>query len=409
MKSIILSLKWPAIFLGWVFLAVFLIIAVQYITCPVYIFPEPKPFSGEHWFNPYEGTDSLHWRKSNFQAQSRAWLGITSGRYNTNETIDSIYRSLYYDVIAISDYQKVNDYGAGKDTYIPVYEHGYGVFKNHQVVIGARQVLWRDYPLYQTIHQKQHILEMLRDKGDLVYIAHPKLRGGYKPSDMKYLTGYTGIEVLNYMRVSTEHWDAALSAGKPVTILGNDDVHDIFNPDEVGFRCTYIYSPSLNGDSIIAALRAGRAYGADIYRPTGESMETKREKAAHIPVITHARLYNDTLQVGVIQTASFIRFIGQDGKVLAEVPGAESAKYAVQPEDTYVRTEISYPSGLVLMLNPVFRYDGVDPWKQETIRIDYFRTWVLRVLGFSTLIFIILNIILLRRRFRKKVDAGKTI
>ncbi len=385
----------------WGFFAFLLIVAVQYITCPVYRFPDPQPFKGGHLFNPYEGIDSSSWRKSNFQAQSYAWLGVTSGRYNTNEIIDSIYQSLFYDVITISDYQKINKYGMEKNAYIPVYEHGYGVFKNHQVLIGAKEVLWKDYPFYQTIHNKQHILNLLQDKGELIYIAHPKLRGGYKPSDMKYLTGYNGIEVLNYMRVSIAHWDSALSAGKPVTIMGNDDVHDIFNPDEVGFRCTYIYSQSLHGDSVVDALRKGRSYGADIYRPTGESFEVKREKAKQIPVLSSFNLDGDTISVSITKKPAYFRFIGQDGIELARVEDSISASYIVKPSDTYVRTEAIYTSGLILYLNPVFRYEGRNPWKMEAAQVDVYRTWMLRIVGFSTLIFIILIVYFFRKRFRQ--------
>lgn len=393
---------WSGQVLIWILLASFLLFAVEYITCPVYRFPDPKPFQGAYLFNPYEGIDSTSWRKSNFQAQSRAWMGITSGRYNTNEVIDSIYRSLFYEVIAISDYQKINRYGLEKDSYIPVYEHGYGIFKNHQVLIGAKDVLWRDFPFYQTIHNKQHIINLLQEKGELIYIAHPRLRGGYKPSDMKYLTGYTGIEVLNYMRVSIAHWDSALSAGRPVTIMGNDDVHDIFNPDEVGFRCTYIYSGSLHGDSIIEALRMGRAYGADIYRPTGESFEIKREKAKNIPVLAAFELSGDTISVSFTEKPAYFRFIGQDGAELGRVADRTTATYVVQASDPYVRTEAVYPSGLILYLNPVFRYNGEDPWKMEAAVVDVFRTWLLRIIGFATLIFVFLNVYWLRNRYRRK-------
>jgi hypothetical protein len=256
-----------------VFLIVLGIVIFQYITCPIYRFPDPAPFTGRKIFNPYAGLDSNFWRKANFQVQSYAWGGLTDGRKNTNEVIDSVYRYLSYDIIATSDYQRINRWGIEKESFIPVYEHGYGFFKNHQVLLGSKKVNWADFPVFQNIHHKQHILNLLRNNNELVYIAHPGLRGGYKPEDMKYLTGYDGLEVLNYVIVSEAHWDSALSAGKYVTIMGNDDSHDVRQPLEVGHRCTYIYSPSLHGDSIIAALKQGRAYGADIFRTGDETME----------------------------------------------------------------------------------------------------------------------------------------
>ena len=55
-------------------------------------------------------------------------------------------------------------------------------------------------------------------------------------------------------------------------------------------------------------------------------------------------------------------------------------------------------------LNPVIRYDGGDPWGHEFARIDTARTWLFRIIGFATLIFILLNIYYLRRRIKKRAS-----
>ena len=120
--------------------------------------------------------DSNAWVKANFQIQSYAWKGITSGRMNTNQRIDSIYKLLDYDVIATSDYMKINCYKEDLDAYIPVYEHGYGIFKNHQVCIGAKKVNWVDFFFYQTLNHKQQILNKIRGNNELVFIAHSKVK-----------------------------------------------------------------------------------------------------------------------------------------------------------------------------------------------------------------------------------------
>lgn len=402
LRLLLFFFKWLVRLIIYLIVAVLLVIIIEYLVCPIYIFPDPEPFHGEYIFNPYQDIDSTKWRKSNFQVQSRAWIGITDGRKNSNEVIDSIYRFLLYDVITISDYQKINKYGNKNNTYIPVYEHGYGIFKNHQVLIGAKKILWTDYPLFQNIHHKQHILNLLGRTSDLIYIAHPKLRGAYSVNDMKYLSNYTGVEVLNYMRLSVEHWDAALSAGRCVTILGNDDAHDVFNPDEVGYRCTFINSSSLNGDSVINALRKGRAYGADIYRPVGEPFQKKLKKAKNIAKVKQVNMSGDTLCVEVDQKAGIFRFIGQDGKVKHVVENTKYAWYKISPGDTYIRTEIEFPNKTVFYLNPVIRYDGKDPWKMAEPEVDVLRTWLLRIIGFATLIFIILNICFIRQRIIKR-------
>ena len=378
-----------------------LVYTVEYLIAPVYKFPEPQAFTGEKLFNPYQGVDSNYWRKGNFQIQSEAWFGITDGRKNTNEGIDSIYSLLDYDIITISDYQKINSYGKERDEYVPVYEHGYGIFKNHHVMIGADHVTWIDYPIYQNIHHKQHMLNILRPTSDLVFIAHPKYAGGWVPDDMRWVTNYDGIEVLNGFRVSLEYWDAALSAGKNMRILANDDAHDITNINEVGNYFTLIYSPVLHGDSVISAMKAGRAFGAYVHRAWGEPMEQKIEKAHNLPKLSKVELNGDTLTVEVNKRAKMFRFVGQEGKVLDSTLNVYKASYVIRETDPYVRTEVHFYNASKYYLNPVVRYDGDDPWAHEHARVDHVRTWLLRIIGFATLIFILLNIYYLRRRIRK--------
>lgn len=379
----------------------------SYLRAPVYDFPPPRPFSGTALYNPYEGFDSLHWRRANFQVQSLAWGGLTDGRKNTNEAIDSVYRSLNYEVIATSDYMKINRWGDEKETYIPVYEHGYGICKWHQVVIGAKKVNWVDFPLFQTLSHKQYILDVLRQHSDLVYIAHPRFGGGYKPEDMKWLTGYTGIEALNYFRLSLNYWDSALSAGRYASLMGNDDSHDISNPIEVGHRMTYIRSESLHGDSIIAALRANRAYGADIFRTHEESMQEKIAKIPSIARFRYARLAGDTLKVGVDKTAQSFRFIGQGGMEKGRMEGVAEAWYVFRPEDTYIRTEIHFEDKNILHLNPVVRYEPSDgiPGNPPLARINPYKTWVYRILVVATLVFVVVNTVYLRRSRLKKLSG----
>lgn len=374
----------------------------QYVTCPVYTFPDPAKFEGAYLYNPYQHLKGNYWRRANFQVQSYAWGGLTDGRKNSNKAIDSVYRALGYDIIATSDYQRINQWGKGSVSYIPVYEHGYGLFKNHQVLVGASKVNWRDYPLFQTLHNKQHILNILRKNNELIYIAHPKLRGGYDPGDMKYLTGYDGLEVLNYIKMSVEHWDSALSAGRYVTVMGNDDAHDISRLLEIGHRCTYIHSPSLDGDSIIAALRAGKAYGADIYRDLDETLEEKAEKARNIAYLDHLILDHDTIVIHMNRKAKEFRFIGQGGIIRASVHDSEIARYTFKEEDTYIRTEVTFADNNTFYFNPVVRTNGSIPSNPPQAQVDPVRSWVFWILSWSTLLFAFFNIYYLGKRFRKK-------
>jgi hypothetical protein len=371
---------------------IFFIAAAHHIISPVYKFRNNPPFSGNKIYNPYSGMDGNHWKKANFQIQSYAWKGITSGRGNTNEKIHALYESLGYDIIATSDYQKINRYKENEPSYIPVYEHGYGIKKNHQVLIGSQKVLWTDFPFFQTLSNKQHILNLLRNDNELVIIAHPKLRHGYAPDNMKHLGNYDGIEVLNNYRFSLEHWDAALSSGNFITIIGDDDAHDISNPDEIGHNCTFINSPSTDRKDILHALKKGNSFGAWIYRPDGESFEEKIKKSKDLPIIRNIDLKgNDTIIVSTDRPAKEFRFIGQDGEILKRIKGSESAFYIFKTNDSYVRTEIEFLNGTTYYLNAFCRTDGEFPNKNASPEIDIYQTWLLRILGIASLLFIAFN------------------
>ena len=261
---------------------------MYYLLAPVYKFSGPVPFSGNKLYNPYQSIDSSEWRKYNFQVQSKAWLGITDGRKNSNELIDSVYKRLGYDHVSTSDYQKINTFGINNPAYIPTYEHGYNIFKTHQVCIDTDKVLWIDLMFGQTLSMKQWILDKLSEHAKIVALAHPVLRDGYSLNDMKYLTNYDAIEVLNNMRVSVEHWDAALSSGQIAYIISNDDAHDVMNTNHVGRRFTMINSPTLNREIIVSNLKKGTAYGMDFFRIGDEPFEDKIERSLHIPKLTSA-------------------------------------------------------------------------------------------------------------------------
>ena len=372
-----------------------LVILAEYVLCPVYKMKDPQPFRGDKLYNPYEGTDSLHWKKANFQTQSRVYEGMTNGRANTNEMIRSIYRNLRYDIIGISDYQQINRFYRDSSFYVPIYEHGYGLKKNHQVCIGSSKVLWTDYPIFQTLRFKQHILDLLRRDNAIVAIAHPDMKGAYSTDDMKYLSDYDLIEALNHLSSSIPHWDAALSAGKPVFILGDDDNHDVRNPTFSGRMCTYICSASGTKEEIYSSLRNGQSYGANIRMYQDETYPEKFADALHVPCLTALILKGDTICCRVSEKAMSIDFIGENGKLKKRISDKASADYIFGKEDTYIRTEITFrdkyqAEGTKFFLNPVFRYSGDQPVLRPAIPVDLLMTWIYRVLGIAVLFILII-------------------
>lgn len=374
-----------------------------YLLAPVYNFSGPVKFTGDKLYNPYQDIDSTQWKKYNFQVQSRAWLGITDGRKNTNALIDSIYGILGFDHVATSDYQKINLHGSNKPSFIPTYEHGYNIYKTHQVCIGAEKVLWVDMMFGQTLSMKQWIIDELKKSTRLVVLAHPLLRDGYTLNDMKYLTNYDGLEVLNNMRVSTEHWDIALSSGQLAWIIGNDDAHDVLNSNDVGRRFTMINSPTTDSSSILLSLERGKAYGMDFIRIDDEPMDDKVKRSKKLPFLTKAQLKNDTLEVEVDTKPVSIRFITDEGRVIKSIDSSRTAWCIVKAEHSYLRTEIEFHDGSIMYLNPIVRYLGDYPKSVKTADINTRATLTLRMIYFI----IGLTIAYLIARWRKSRNLIK--
>jgi len=374
-----------------------------YISAPVYQFSEPSPFSGPQFVNPYSGMNPDHWHKYNFQVQSKAWWGITDGRLNSNALIDSMYSLLEYDYVATSDYQKINRHRENEAVFIPTYEHGYSIRKTHQVCIGAEKVMWRDYPYKQTISHKQHILDLLRPDNRIIALAHPLLLDGYLPEDLRYLSGYNLIEVLNNMRISTAHWDTALSNGHLAYILANDDAHDVSNSNEVGRRFTMINAAGTDRELILSSLEKGNAYGFDFFRVDDEPWPDKIVRSRSIPHLTSATLDSNRFTVSFSKPFSKLSFIGQHGRVLASANDYHEASYSITTADTYVRTEVIFYDSSAIYLNPVTRSQNGDPASGRLAEIDHRATLVFRATAAGISILLIITVIFIKRLRKKNV------
>ena len=331
-------------------------------------------------------------------------MGITDGRKNTNERIDSIYSILGFDHVATSDYQKINHYGNDKPSFIPTYEHGYNIYKTHQVCIGADKVLWVDLMFGQTMSMKQWILDELQKSTRFVVLAHPLLRDGYSIEDMKYLTNYNAIEVLNNMRVSTDHWDAALSSGQLAWIIGNDDAHDVLNSNDVGRRFTMINSESMDSSAILKQLDNGVAYGMDFFRIDDEPMDDKVERSKGIPYLTKAKLRSDTLYVSTDQLPVEIRFIADNGELVKSIKNSKSAWCILDNDYSYLRTEFEFPDGSRMFLNPIVRYSGEKPVSLKNAEVNTSATLTMRMIYFIIGLVIAYGIARWRKNRKTKIS-----
>jgi hypothetical protein len=370
-----------------IFVAVLLI--AQYVVNPKYSFPEPHSFRGDFLYNPYSKADSNLWQKANFHVHTRSHSGMTNGA-DSNQFVDRFYRYFDYGVIGISDYQRINEYEKKNPWFIPEYEHGFMYYKNHQLVLNAKKVSWIDYFFYQTLSNKQYIIDRLKkDPGVLLTINHPALRQGYSYNDFRYLGNYNFVEISNNDRLFTSYYDTILSAGHPVFLMANDDAHNLTRIIEGCHSFNLVNSVPVR-DSILKALKTGCFAGVNFNISSYKTNEEKKAALEKLPEIKSITINNDTLFVRLSKPVKTFRFIGQNGLERKSVQGNSTGTCLFGKDDTFIRTEIECEDGTIYFLNPVFRYDG----KQLT---DYspvyngLKTWIYRsvVLIILLLIFLI--------------------
>ena len=341
---------------------------------PVYRFPEARPFSGPNWHNPYEAADArgaaventdAGWLKANFHSHSRSWGGLARrGRTYPTEILWKQYESIGYDVIGISNYQSIRPAMPGEKLYIPAYEHGFSITQQHQTVLGARAVSWFDFPIYQGVRQKQCVIDSLRAHATAVILNHPNKTSSYSTEDLKQLTGYTGIEVASKYARGAPHWDAALSAGRPVWGFCGDDGHDIERLRTSGTAWLMVQPRARTPQAVLDALGRGRFYG----------VWARQDRVPN--ALEACRIDQGRLDVRLQEPADMIRFVGQGGEVKAEARDARESHYVLTPTDTYIRVEAE-TRATTLFLNPVFRYEGASYAVPEATVATGF-TWFFR-------------------------------
>lgn len=347
----------------------------QFLLCPRYQFNDPIPFEGAVIANPYDSINPSNWLKCNFHAHARAWGGVTNG-HGTARDIHEAYKALHYGIHCVSNYHHIDTTNAGHANYLSAYEHGYNIRKTHQLVLGSKQVQWLDYLFPQTTHNKQHVLSHLDEPDAVVILNHPALKNGYTADDLAQLGHYDCMEVLNPSVTSTTQWDAALSAGKRVFIVGDDDIHNVIAKKRLGQRCTFVNARDSTAREVVNALKSGRSYGVII----GEGQHHDS-----IPTLREMTVQADAIYIEMSQPASEIDLTGQNGKILATTKNDTRISYRLRPEDHYARATFRYANGTTIFLNPVF-FTSHKGYKALPVYENFNETTFFRSLGMVILL-----------------------
>lgn len=374
----------------------------QYFFSKKYYFLSPKPFMGQKFYNPYIDLKGTKVHVANFHAHAQN--GLLNGK-GTGYDIINKYNSIGVDIVGISQYQKIDQSNQVNEQYIPVYEHGVNLEKSHQLVIGAKKILDRDFISLQTLNNKQAILEKLaHDSQTVIALAHPGLNGGYKVEDVKYLHYYDHIEVLSPFANSISYWDTALTSGKPVFALGNDDIHDVNDDNELGRFLNLIYLNEKD-ESVVNVLKEGRTCVLWLKQETGESLYQKKVKIEQSKnVFSKLTVQSDTTTVFFNQKIEKLDIYTNYGRLAKSFTSDSVFQFIFPTESSYIRCEATLFNGSKLLLNPVFRSSDnvLNKYKMATNFLipDEFVTFnssFILLLTYS-IVYFLMNVYRLRKR-----------
>lgn len=340
--------------------------SLQYLSTEIYTFSPNRKFQGDSIYNPYEKAGGT-WLRANFHTHSRAWKGITPGGQAPND----VYKHYYdrgYDVISLSNYQHITQPFPGQ-VYIPTYEHGFNLKKQHHIVLDAHQTSFSDFSLLQSTQHKQKVLKSLKRKGGLIVLAHPKIRHAFSVEDMERLTGYDFIELVIFFQKTLALWDAALSSGHLCWIMANDDSHDVYNGQDTFVRWTMVGSSRKVKEGILAALKSGCHYGV-------------RNELTRIPVNTldSSHIVKNQIYLFFRHPADQITWIGDHGHIIKTAHHTRESSVLFEKGHSYLRAEVR-TGPETLYLNPFIRFDGHRlPYNEILPPVDRARTMLFRIL-----------------------------
>jgi hypothetical protein len=226
------------------------------------------------------------------------------------------------------------------------------------------------------------VIDALDPDAAFLVLNHLDKAGAYTLEDLGRLTGYDAIEVSSKYGTSSEYWDAALSAGRPIWGMASDDGHEQASKrSHLGVGAVVIHSEERTPEAALRALREGRFHSL-------------RMRGNEPPIeLVRAEIEDGELVVQVGERADAIRFYSEHGALRHEVLGADSARYRLRAEDPYVRVEVD-AHGARLYLNPVLRWDGV-ALPEPRAELLTWPTWFVRVLG--ALVFALALFVIARR------------
>lgn len=329
--------------------------AEQYILCPKFSFKSRHLPVTDSLFNPYQGISLSDPLLINFHGHTNAWNGLTNGK-STVDKARKRYDSLGYDYLFLSQYQKINKNDIRKYGF-SVYEHGFNCTKTHQLIIGSKAVCWRDYFFPQTLDQKQHILNLLSaDTGAVVVLNHPGIRNAYSVPDLKDLYKYNMIECLRPGASFTQYWDTALSNQHWVSVMGNDDFHNIYKDEELGNCLNLIFEQSGNIGLIPSRLKTGACAAVQMNHPKSTTLANRAVKIKRLRgLLKQLKLSGNKLITSTNEPVNLV-WRGRKG-IVHTAMHVMNDKWNYPKTEPYIRLELETIDSIRIFFNPVHYLD----------------------------------------------------
>nr|MDD6335773.1 CehA/McbA family metallohydrolase [bacterium] len=186
------------------------------------------------------------------------------------------YRQMGYDFMAVTDHRKFwRGQGVQGITLLPGLEADGDISRrpqrcHHMVAIGLphnqmqadEAFLSRELP---DIQAAQDMLSALKNRGNLVALAHPKW-SRVLDSDYLPLEGLWAVEVYNSgchlendTGYATEAWDKLLAQGKRIFAIATDDAHQLAH---MGKAWVMVHAVANTPEAIVYALQNGHFYAS---------------------------------------------------------------------------------------------------------------------------------------------------
>lgn len=332
------------------------------IYVPVYNPPKQQKFTGNSYYNPYEKYDNATYYRASFH---------TYAMDNLETYIDLEYGYAYSSIS--TKYKKLFPPVKLHTKSPKIAQPDFLVF-NKPIRYSASKYAFPHLIIFTNYSSIQFMINsLIINKGD--YLS--ALISPVANIDIKYmskLTNYNLIEILYGNENSINHWDTALSSGRPAFLLASDKIDDDSDFSHFAKNITMLpVSPNTDNISeIYQALKAGSVYAYNLSdNITSLPLQDKLDTLNTLPYPTSLQIHNNELTVKFNKHVDKIVFSADFGKIVKEVENVSQAVYNITDNESYIRVTAYFDNGSAMYFNPVMKSENSMQPKMPETQLNY--------------------------------------